>query len=278
MAALQKSPGGAGSVAPLGLGPEGDGNPRLTPWAIVFRPSGPEAGALGSDEGYPHPRRSRRLGVKKLPCLARLRVGSTETREWVWNRSRQHFAAFAASREANHGSEGTAREDAKTRRRKAGGNESGLSSLRPGVQREFFLQWGKPVVALQKYSGRSGFCRPAGAGSRGGREPTAHAVGRPSGPTAKPYPCSWMTENDSRRDAETRRERAFHSPSSSHQAVSPFSSQRLCASARDRYCMDTAKEDVGRCGRGCWRGWSRRRGGVPPGVGEERVRWRVRPS
>jgi hypothetical protein len=31
-----------------------------------------------------------------------------------------------------------------------------------------------------------------------------------------------MTENDSRRGAETRRERAFHSPSSSHQAVSPF--------------------------------------------------------
>jgi hypothetical protein len=29
-----------------GLDPEGDGNPRLTPrWAIVFRPSGPEAGA-----------------------------------------------------------------------------------------------------------------------------------------------------------------------------------------------------------------------------------------
>jgi hypothetical protein len=50
-----------------------------------------------------------------------------------------------------------------------------------------------------------------------------------------------MTENDSRRGAETRRERAFHSPSSSHQAVSPFrgfqtpiflsfsASLRLCA-------------------------------------------------
>ena len=69
---LQKSPGGAGSVAPLGLDPEEDGNPRLTRWAIVFRPSGPGAGALRSDAGYPHPRRSRRLGVKKtsVPCAA----------------------------------------------------------------------------------------------------------------------------------------------------------------------------------------------------------------
>jgi len=36
-----------------GLDPAGDGNPRLTPWAIVFRPSGPEAGALGCREGWP---------------------------------------------------------------------------------------------------------------------------------------------------------------------------------------------------------------------------------
>gem|GEM_PF-5180954 len=38
----RKIPGEVGSVAPLGLGPITHAHPRLTPWAIVFRPSGPE--------------------------------------------------------------------------------------------------------------------------------------------------------------------------------------------------------------------------------------------
>ena len=41
------------SVAPLGLVSQLDGNPRLTPWATVFRPSGPGGGALRSDEVIP---------------------------------------------------------------------------------------------------------------------------------------------------------------------------------------------------------------------------------
>jgi hypothetical protein len=38
----------------------------------------------------------------------------------------------------------------------------------------------------------------------------------------KPYPCRWMTEDDSRRGAETRRNLDFQSPSSSHPSVIPL--------------------------------------------------------
>jgi hypothetical protein len=45
----RKIPGGSGSVAPLGLGPTNNINPRLTPWATFFRPSGPGGTAWVAD-------------------------------------------------------------------------------------------------------------------------------------------------------------------------------------------------------------------------------------
>ena len=57
----RKIPGRVGSVAPLGLGPITHVHPRLTPWATVFRPSGPGAtsrgtrGDVGMDAGAVRP-------------------------------------------------------------------------------------------------------------------------------------------------------------------------------------------------------------------------------
>ncbi len=46
-----------------------------------------------------------------------------------------------------------------------------------GVQRQLFLRWGKPMVALQKSLGGAGSVAPLGLGFLNPRPPTTHAVG-----------------------------------------------------------------------------------------------------
>jgi hypothetical protein len=69
------------------------------------------------------------------------------------------------------------KEAAKPRSRKEDPEWKGSGDSAPRCSTRVNPAVGKSSGRSIKESGRSGFCRPAGAGSRGGREPTADAVG-----------------------------------------------------------------------------------------------------